>query len=75
MNGKNFEKINIKTIISIQQCTPLRNFSQFDEIQITGPNLPKKMSDKNFEKINIKILISMQKYNPVSNFSFWDQKV
>ena len=31
MNDKNFEKINIKIIISIQQCTPVRNFGQFEE--------------------------------------------
>ena len=42
MNEKNFEKINIKTVISMQQWTPLRNCSQFEEIQIMGPNLPKK---------------------------------
>ena len=42
MNEKNFKKINIKTVISIKQCTPLQNFSQFEEIQIMGPNLPKK---------------------------------
>ena len=39
---KNFEKVNIKIVISIQQCNPLRNFSQFEEVQITRPNLPKK---------------------------------
>ena len=52
MTDKKFEKINIKTVINIQQCTPLPNFSQFEEIQIMGPNLPKK-HDKNFGKINI----------------------
>ena len=42
MNEKNFEKINIKTVISTWQCTTLRNFSQSEEIQIMGLNLPKK---------------------------------
>ena len=42
MNNKNFEKINIKIVMSIQQCTPLRNFSHFVELQIMGLNMPKK---------------------------------
>ena len=41
MSDKNFEKINIKIVISIQQFTAVRNFSQFVELQIMGPNLPK----------------------------------
>ena len=41
MTDKNFEKINIKIVISIQQCTPLRNFSPFIELQIMEPNLRK----------------------------------
>ena len=61
MTDKNFEKINIKIVINIQQCTPLRNFSHFIELQIMGLNLPpKNMNDKNFEKINIKIEISIK---------------
>ena len=33
----------MKTVINIYQCTtPVPNFSQFGEIQILGPNLPKK---------------------------------
>ena len=43
MTDKNSEKINIKIVISIQQSTPLRNFSHFIEIHIMGPNLPKKI--------------------------------
>ena len=42
MNEKNFEKINIKIEISIWQSTSLSNFSQSEEIQILGPNLPQK---------------------------------
>ena len=42
MAATNFEKINIKIVISIQQCTPLRNFSHFIELQTMGPYLPKK---------------------------------
>ena len=42
MNENNFEKINIKTVISMLQCTPLRNFNQLGEVQIMEPNLPKK---------------------------------
>ena len=37
MNDKTFEKINIKIVISIQQCTLLQNFSHFVELQIMGP--------------------------------------
>ena len=58
MNEKNFENIDIKTVISIYQCTPLRNFNQLEEIQIMGPNCPKNMSDKNFGKIKLIIVIS-----------------
>ena len=43
VNDKSFEKTNIKIIISIQQCTPLRNFSHFVKLQIMGPNLPPKI--------------------------------
>ena len=42
MNNKNFEKINIKFEIKIEQCTPAANFSQFGELQVFGPNLAKK---------------------------------
>ena len=42
MNGKNFVKINIKIEMSIQQSTSVPNFSKFEELQILGPNLPKK---------------------------------
>ena len=50
MNDKTFEKIKIKTEISIQQSTPVPNFSQFEELQILGPNLPKKYEWKEFWK-------------------------
>ena len=39
---KNFEKINIKIVISIHQCTHVPNFTPFVELQIMGPNMPKK---------------------------------
>ena len=55
MTDKNFEKINIKIVISIQQCTPLRNFSHFVELQIMGPNLPKKYSSVSLYKISINL--------------------
>ena len=42
MNDKTFEKINIKIETSIYQFTSVPNFSQFEEPQILGPNLPKK---------------------------------
>ena len=42
MTDKNFEKIDIKIVMSMQQCTTVRNFSQFVELQIMRPNLPKK---------------------------------
>ena len=43
MNDKTFEKANIKMVISILQCTPVQNFSQFEELQFFGPNMPKKI--------------------------------
>ena len=43
MTDKNFEKRNIKIVISMQQFTPIRSFSHFVELQIMGPNLPKKI--------------------------------
>ena len=42
MNDKNFEKRNIKFEMRIYQCTPVQNFSQFGELQLLRPNLPKK---------------------------------
>ena len=42
MNDKNFEKINIKFKIRIQQCTPAPNLNQFGEVQLLEPNLSKK---------------------------------
>ena len=50
MNEKNSEKIYIETVITIQQCTTLRNFSQFEEVQIMGSNLPKKPERQEFWK-------------------------
>ena len=40
---KNFERINIKIVISIQQFTLVRNFSHLVELQIIGPNLPENI--------------------------------
>ena len=42
VNEKIFEKINIKIEISISLSTSAQNFSQFEELQILGPNLPQK---------------------------------
>ena len=42
MNDKNFEKINIKIVISRTQCIPEPNFSQFEELKFFEPDLPKK---------------------------------
>ena len=41
MNLKNFEKINKKIVISMQQCTPVPNYAYFGEVQILELNLPK----------------------------------
>ena len=38
MTDKTFEKINTKIVISIQQCTPVRNCSHFVELHIMGLN-------------------------------------
>ena len=43
MNNKTFEKINIKIVMSIQQYTLVRYFSHFVELEITRPDLPKKV--------------------------------
>ena len=43
MNDENFEKLNFKIEMSIYQSTSAPNFSQFEELQILGPNLPKKI--------------------------------
>ena len=43
MKDKNFERINIKTVISMQQSTSIPIFREFDELQILGSNLPKKL--------------------------------
>ena len=48
MNDKNFEKINIKIEISISLSTSVPNFSQFEELQILGPNLPQKYEWQEF---------------------------
>ena len=59
MNDKNFEKMNIKIVLSIYLCTPVRNFSQLAELHNLGPNLPpKNINEKNFVKRNTKIVIS-----------------
>ena len=42
VNEKFFEEINIKIEISISLSTSAPNFSQFEELQILGPNLPQK---------------------------------
>ena len=44
MSDKNFEKINIKTEISIQQSNTLKKFKFWDQIY------PQNMNEKNFEK-------------------------
>ena len=43
MNQKNFEKINNKIVITMQQCTPVPNFAYFGEVQILELNLPKNI--------------------------------
>ena len=74
MTDKNFEKINIKIMLSIQQSSPLRNFSHSIELQIVGQNLThENMTDKKFEKINIKIRISIWQSNSVLNFSQFEE--
>ena len=54
----------------MQQCTPASNFSLFEELQILGPNMPKKnVNNKKFGKINIKFEMRIQQCTPVPNFS------
>ena len=47
---KIFKKIKIKIVISIQQCNPVRISTHFVELQIMGPNLPKKWLPKILDK-------------------------
>ena len=49
-NDKKCKKIKIKIVISLQQCTTLRKFNQFEEIQIMGPFLPIKNEWQEFWK-------------------------
>ena len=42
MSDKNFGKINIEFEMRIYQCTAVPNVSQFGELQLLKPNLPKK---------------------------------
>ena len=43
MNDKNLKKLTINS-------TYVQNFSQFEELQILGPNLPRKYELKEFSK-------------------------
>ena len=47
MNGKHFEKINIKTVITYIH---MPNYSLFGEFQIVGENLAKRKNDENLKK-------------------------
>ena len=67
MADKDFQKITIKIIISVEQCIPVSNFNSFGKLQILGPNLQKNY-DKTFEKIYTKIVISTQQCITVRNF-------
>ena len=42
ISDKVIGKMNIKIVITILQCAPVPNSSQFGELQFLGPNLPKK---------------------------------
>ena len=43
IKDKNFEKINMKIVISISLYTPAPNFSQSGKLQIFRPNFTKKI--------------------------------
>ena len=63
--SKEFKKINIKIVVSIQPCTlVLQRISDFET-----KFAQKHMTDKNFEKINLKIVTSIQECTPLQNFS------
>ena len=51
---KVLKKVNIEIPISIQQCTHVPNFSQFEEFQILGPHLPKKYETQKFWWVQIR---------------------
>ena len=69
MSDKNFRKINIKTVISIYQCTPVANFSSFGELQIWAQICLQNISDKNLGEINTKIVINIYQCTSQPNFS------
>ena len=60
MNGKNFEKLHIKTVINIHQCARVSNFNKYGEHQILPKFIQNYMNEKFFEKINIKTAINIQ---------------
>ena len=69
INEKNFEKINVKIVINIQQCTPLIWRSSNFGAKFSQNN----MNDKTFEKINVKIVTSIQQCTHVPNFSQFEE--
>ena len=74
MNDKNFEKINVKIVTSVQQFTSVLNFSQF-ELPFLGTSLPKKhFRVEYYDKPKLKILILSKKYHYMAGFS-WFQAV
>ena len=76
MNEKNFEKINIKTVISIWQCKnkhlAMYRCTKFQLIWRTSDFgnkfAQKNVSDKNFGKINIKYEMRIEQCTSVSKF-------
>ena len=50
------KKKQLKIVIGIKQCSPLQDFSQFEELKIFRQYLPQKnMNENNFEEINTKM--------------------
>ena len=69
MNLKNFEKINIKTVIAYSNVSPYEILINLKKSRLWDQISPKSMSGKNFGKINIKFKMRKQQCTPVSDFS------
>ena len=69
MTDKNFEKIDFKIVISTEQCIPLPNFCNLENVRFWDQISSQKVNEKNLEKVNIKIVISVLQCISVPNFS------
>lgn len=67
MKDKYFEKLHLKTVISISQCALASIF--WRTLDFKTKLAQNYIIDKNFQKANIKIVVSMSQCNLVRDFS------